>query len=47
LQTVQVMAPHRLIGSLARVTVTKVGSNSLFGVLAEQSFKPTLAATGA
>jgi tRNA-2-methylthio-N6-dimethylallyladenosine synthase len=33
LQAVQVMAPPKLIGSIQRVTVTEVGSNSLFGTL--------------
>jgi len=35
LQAVQVMAPPARIGSLARVTVTEIGSNTLFGALAE------------
>ena len=34
LQAVQVMAPPSLIGSVAPVTITEVGSNSLFGALA-------------
>jgi tRNA-2-methylthio-N6-dimethylallyladenosine synthase len=34
LQPVQVMAAQNLIGKVAAVTVTEVGSNSLFGVLA-------------
>src|SRR6185503_16699690 len=34
LQPVQVMAPSSLIGEIAPVTVTEVGSNSLFGALA-------------
>ena len=34
LQAVQVMAPRSAIGQIARVTVTEVGSNSLFGALA-------------
>ena len=34
LQPVQVMAPARLIGEIAPVTITEVGSNSLFGALA-------------
>jgi tRNA-2-methylthio-N6-dimethylallyladenosine synthase len=33
LQAVQVMAPKKLIGSIERVTVIEVGSNSLFGSL--------------
>ena len=44
LQAVQVMAPASAIGSVRRVTVTEVGSNSLFGELAEQ---PALEAVGA
>ena len=39
LQTVQAMAPPALIGSVVPVTVTEVGSNSLFGALAS-SFSP-------
>jgi tRNA-2-methylthio-N6-dimethylallyladenosine synthase len=37
LQAVQVMAPRSAIGSVARVTVSEVGSNSLFGELADAS----------
>jgi tRNA-2-methylthio-N6-dimethylallyladenosine synthase len=33
LQAVQVMAPRAMIGTIARVTVSEVGSNSLFGAL--------------
>jgi tRNA-2-methylthio-N6-dimethylallyladenosine synthase len=47
LQVVQVMAPHTLIGSLAPVTVTEIGSNSLFGALAREHRAPVLAAAGA
>jgi tRNA-2-methylthio-N6-dimethylallyladenosine synthase len=47
LQAVQVMAPAKLIGSVQRVSVTEVGSNSLFGVLADQTPAPILAAAGA
>ena len=36
LQAVQVMAPRSLIGEVVRVTVTEVGSNSLFGALADE-----------
>jgi tRNA-2-methylthio-N6-dimethylallyladenosine synthase len=35
LQPVQVMAPQTMIGGIAAVTVTEVGSNSLFGAFAE------------
>ena len=45
LQAVQVMAPRRLMGSIERVTITEVGSNSLFGSLENQA--PILAAAGA
>jgi tRNA-2-methylthio-N6-dimethylallyladenosine synthase len=44
LQAVQVMAPRTLIGSLAQVAVTEIGSNTLFGELADA---PQLAAVGA
>ena len=45
LQAVQVMAPRRLMGSIERVTITEVGSNSLFGSLENQAL--ILAAAGA
>ena len=45
LQAVNVMAPRSLIGSLARVTITEVGSNTLFGALEDDC--PTLMAVGA
>jgi len=44
LQAVQVMAPRALIGSVQPVTIGEVGSNSLFGALAET---PHLEAIGA
>jgi tRNA-2-methylthio-N6-dimethylallyladenosine synthase len=47
LQAVQVMAPRSAIGSIARVTITEVGSNSLFGALADDRHAPQLAAAGA
>jgi len=47
LQAVQVMAPATLIGSIRRVTVTEVGSNSLFAAVADESRARALAATGA
>jgi tRNA-2-methylthio-N6-dimethylallyladenosine synthase len=47
LQAVQVMAPANLIGSVQRVTVTQVGSNSLFGALVDEARNPALAAAGA
>ncbi len=47
LQTVQVMAPRSLIGEVVRVTVTDIGSNTLFGTLLEQAGAPALVASGA
>jgi tRNA-2-methylthio-N6-dimethylallyladenosine synthase len=47
LQTVQMMAPRGLIGSLVPVTITEVGSNSLFGALADKPLMSELAAAGA
>jgi tRNA-2-methylthio-N6-dimethylallyladenosine synthase len=47
LQAVHVMAPAKLIGSARRVTVTEIGSNSLFGTLADQTNTPVLAKAGA
>ena len=35
LQPVQVMAPSHLIGTMVPVTITEIGTNSLFGALAE------------
>ena len=46
LQAIQVMAPAGLIGSIQRVTITEVGSNSLFGALADENRAPMLAAAG-
>lgn len=46
LQAVQVMAPASLIGEIARVTVTQVGSNSLFGAL-DEADAPQTAPAGA
>jgi tRNA-2-methylthio-N6-dimethylallyladenosine synthase len=45
LQAVQVMAPSKLIGSIQRVTVAEIGTNSLFGAV--ESSVPVLAAAGA
>ena len=45
LQAVQVMAPAAMIGSLVRVTITEIGSNTLFGALAQE--QRVLAAAGA
>ena len=47
LQAVHVMAPVSLIGSVKRVTVTEIGSNSLFGTLADEMNAPALATAGA
>ena len=47
LQAVQVIAPAECIGSMRRVTVDEVGSNSLFGSLADDSRTVTLTAAGA
>ncbi|MFZ0100887.1 MAG: tRNA (N6-isopentenyl adenosine(37)-C2)-methylthiotransferase MiaB [Pseudolabrys sp.] len=47
LQAVHVMAPDSLIGSVKRVTVTEVGSNSLFGTLVDEMNAPAFATAGA
>lgn len=47
LQAVQVMAPFECIGSVHRVTIDEVGSNSLFGTLADQDRTMRLIAAGA
>src|SRR5450759_4384228 len=47
LQAMQVMAPRAMIGSLLPVTVTAIGSNTLFGALAQERRAPVLAAAGA
>ena len=47
LQAVQVMAPASRIGTLARVTITEAGTNSLFGALAEPEAAAQLAEAGA
>ncbi len=47
LHAVQVMAPASMIGSIRRVTITEIGSNSLFGTLAERAQTSVLAAAGA
>jgi len=47
LQAVQVMAPAKLIGSVRHVTVTEVGSNSLFAALADENDARAFAVTGA
>jgi tRNA-2-methylthio-N6-dimethylallyladenosine synthase len=47
LQTVQVMAPRLLIGSVVPVMITDIGTNTLFGALAGQPIAPELAAAGA
>jgi tRNA-2-methylthio-N6-dimethylallyladenosine synthase len=45
-QTVQVMAPRTLIGSVVKVAITDLGTNTLFGHL-ERAGAPALAAAGA
>jgi tRNA-2-methylthio-N6-dimethylallyladenosine synthase len=45
LQAVQVMAPSAMIGSLVPVTITEIGSNTLFGALAQE--QRALTAAGA
>ena len=47
LQAVQIMAPAHLIGSVQRVTITEIGSNSLFGTLADATRTPVLNMAGA
>jgi tRNA-2-methylthio-N6-dimethylallyladenosine synthase len=48
LQTVNVMAPSHMIGEMVAVTVTDIGTNSLFGALAAaRDTTPALAAIGA
>ena len=47
LQAVQVMAPAECVGSVHRVIIDGVGSNSLFGSLADESRAVTLTAAGA
>jgi len=47
LQAVQIMAPAHLIGSVQRVTITEIGSNSLFGMLADATRTPVLNMAGA
>jgi len=47
LQAVQVMAPASLIGEVVPVTVTEIGSNSLFGEMAVRAYAPALVAAGA
>jgi tRNA-2-methylthio-N6-dimethylallyladenosine synthase len=47
LQAVQVMAPAKYVGSVRRVTIDDVGSNSLFGSLADERRTVTLTAAGA
>jgi hypothetical protein len=41
------MSPASVIGSVRRVTVTEVGSNSLFATLVDESHTRAFAATGA
>jgi tRNA-2-methylthio-N6-dimethylallyladenosine synthase len=47
LQAVQVMAPAALIGTVAPVAITELGTNTLFGELANGAQAPVLAEAGA
>ena len=47
LLAVQAMAPAQFIGSVKRVTISEIGTNSLFGTLADESHIRTLATAGA
>jgi tRNA-2-methylthio-N6-dimethylallyladenosine synthase len=47
LQAVQIMAPPSLIGTVVPVTVTEIGSNSLFGELPEARISRALTEAGA
>jgi tRNA-2-methylthio-N6-dimethylallyladenosine synthase len=47
LQSVQVMAPRAMIGSLVQVVIIDIGTNTLFGALAEKQLVPQLAEAGA
>jgi len=47
LQAVHIMAPTHFIGSVQRVTITEIGSNSLFGTLADAARTPVLDMAGA
>ncbi|HEX5211940.1 MAG TPA: tRNA (N6-isopentenyl adenosine(37)-C2)-methylthiotransferase MiaB [Pseudolabrys sp.] len=47
LQAVQVMAPRALIGSVLPVTITGIGSNTLFGSIPDRSQTPEFATAGA
>jgi tRNA-2-methylthio-N6-dimethylallyladenosine synthase len=47
LQAVQVMAPTTLIGTLVPVTITDIGTNTLFGALLDERHAPVFAAAGA
>jgi hypothetical protein len=41
------MAPASLIGTVVPVAITELGTNTLFGVLAEDAEAPALAEAGA
>jgi tRNA-2-methylthio-N6-dimethylallyladenosine synthase len=47
LQAVHIMATPDLIGSVRRVNINEIGSNSLFGALADETRTPALAPAGA
>jgi tRNA-2-methylthio-N6-dimethylallyladenosine synthase len=46
-QAVQVMAPRSLIGTVVPVTITQIGTNTLFGTITGAVAAPVLAAAGA
>jgi tRNA-2-methylthio-N6-dimethylallyladenosine synthase len=47
LQSMHVMGPQSLIGTMTHATVTEIGSNTLFGDIAGQTPAPQLATAGA
>ena len=47
LQSVQVMAPASLIGEVVDVVITEIGTNTLFGALANSAAAPVFAEAGA
>jgi tRNA-2-methylthio-N6-dimethylallyladenosine synthase len=47
LQAVQVMAPAELIGQVVPLTIADIGTNTLFGALADTPAAPAFAAAGA
>jgi tRNA-2-methylthio-N6-dimethylallyladenosine synthase len=47
LQTVQVMAPAEMIGQVVPLAIVDIGTNTLFGALADQPAAPAFAEAGA